>query len=275
MSKKLALCVGLNYPGTSAALAGCINDMNDWATLLNARGYEVGFIPEPSKAELVAALTAMIARARYRDRVVFTFSGHGTWMPDANGDEADGRDEALVCADYTRGGLLTDDELHQIFGQARFGVRRLIVSDSCHSGTVSRMVPVQKTFRPPGAFSPLVSRKVRFLPPAEFLEPGSPRYQAAVQVQSSKATSVPRAGTALLSGCADFEYSYDASFNGRPNGALTRAAIDTLYSGGVDDPATITLKEWHKRIRLRLPSAAYPQTPQLTASSTQRSWSFL
>lgn len=253
----MALCVGLNYPGTSAALSGCINDMRDWATVLEQRGYEVVTMAEPSKARLATALAVLILNARYRDRVVFTFSGHGTWLPDANGDEADGRDEALVCSDYARGGLLTDDELHELFGKARFGVHRLIISDSCHSGTVSRFVNI--------AAPRDTAAKPRFLPPAAFLEPDSPRYRAAVRVENSAVVSVPRQGTALLSGCSDFEYSFDARFNGRPNGALTRTAIDALAEG----PARITLKEWHRRIRLRLPSTDYPQSPELTATRYQ------
>ena len=37
-----ALCIGINnYPGTQMDLAGCVNDANDWADELGARGFEV------------------------------------------------------------------------------------------------------------------------------------------------------------------------------------------------------------------------------------------
>lgn len=255
MAKKLALCVGLNYPGTNAALSGCINDMSDWSEALMQRGYEVRTLVEPTKAELVAELKGLVARATYRDRIVFTYSGHGTWLPDRDGDEADGRDEALVCKDYLRGGLLIDDEIQEIFGAARWGVRRLIISDSCHSGSVSRFAGIARVGR---------SSNARFLPPAEFLsESELARAQAAEQLP---ARGVPRKGTVLVSGCDDHEYSYDASFDGRPNGAMSYYAIKALESAK-------NIQDWHRELRAALPSAAYPQSPQLTALKHQRYWS--
>jgi hypothetical protein len=79
-------------------------------------------------------------------------------------------------------------------------------------------------------------------------------------------------GTALLiSGCADTEFSYDASFAGRPNGAFTRVALDALSKLGGD----ATYADWHTAIRATLPSADYPQTPQLMATRHQRRWRVL
>ena len=41
MAKK-ALCIGINdYPWTANDLNGCVNDANDWAKELHARGFEV------------------------------------------------------------------------------------------------------------------------------------------------------------------------------------------------------------------------------------------
>ena len=50
------------------------------------------------------------------------------------------------------------------------------------------------------------------------------------------------------------------SFGGRANGALTRTAIDALAAS----PGTA--REWHTLVRKKLPSADYPQTPQLSGS---------
>jgi hypothetical protein len=68
----------------------------------------------------------------------------------------------------------------------------------------------------------------------------------------------------LLSGCKDVEVSWDASFNGKANGALSRAAIDALK----DNPATP--RKWYDLIRRRLPSRAYPQTPQLFGGTADK-----
>mgnify|MGYP000299210380 CR=1 FL=1 len=66
----------------------------------------------------------------------------------------------------------------------------------------------------------------------------------------------------LFAGCKDHEKSYDATFDGRPNGAFTHAAIAALR--GL--PAEASYAEWFKRIRTVLPSRRHPQTPRLTAS---------
>jgi hypothetical protein len=68
------------------------------------------------------------------DMLVFTYSGHGGQVPDANGDEQDRMDETWVLYDRQ----LVDDELYSLLGKLKPGVRVAIFSDSCHSGTVAR-----------------------------------------------------------------------------------------------------------------------------------------
>ena len=248
---KTALCVGINnYPGDGNDLSGCINDALDWDALLRSRGYNVTTLLDEnaSKDAIVSFLRVQIETMKYRDRFVFTFSGHGTWTPDLDGDEIDGRDEALCCFDFQTGGLLLDDELHRIFKGARYGTQITVLSDSCHSGTVAR--GLMTTEPPPG-----VPRKPRFISPGDIpILPITVEEAAAAERIFIKAMS--RTGPVLISGCNDPEYSYDASFQGRPNGAFTRAAIDTLT------PDVKTMREWYRRIRTKLPSPAYPQSPQ-------------
>jgi hypothetical protein len=80
------------------------------------------------------------------DRVVFYFSGHGSNVPDLNGDEDDGVDEVLVTHDMrvTRingraslTGVVIDDKLGELIGKIP-SRNVLIVVDSCHSGTITR-----------------------------------------------------------------------------------------------------------------------------------------
>jgi hypothetical protein len=63
----------------------------------------------------------------------------------------------------------------------------------------------------------------------------------------------------------DEEYSYDAWFGNRPNGAFTRRALDVYQSG-------MTIKQWHQAIRAGLPNDFHPQTPQLSATWAQKYW---
>ena len=255
--KRTALVVGVNYLGTPAQLAGCVQDALDWDAVLRSRGYDVTLRLEKmaTKANVLADLRSHVSAARWRDRFVFCFSGHGTWVPDTDGDEIDRRDEALCPIDYDSAGVITDDELHEVFSAARFGVSITVLSDSCHSGTVARaLVPAER--------APL--RSPKFVSPADIAAIRVDRATAAVAELRAPARTRSRPRAVLLSGCEDHEFSYDAWFGDRPNGAFTRAAIDTLR----DRPKSV--KVWHDAIRDRLPSDAFPQSPQLGATAWQR-----
>src|SRR5262245_57486258 len=140
MAKK-ALCIGINdYPGTRNDLAGCVNDAHDWSAALQARGFAVTTLldAQATKAVLVGAIESLIGGAVGGDSLVVTYSGHGTFVPDAQGDEPDARDEGLCPYDIDRGNVLLDDEIHALFRRRAPHVRLVLVSDSCHSGTVIR-----------------------------------------------------------------------------------------------------------------------------------------
>jgi hypothetical protein len=86
---------------------------------------------------------ALPGRARAGDLVVVQYSGHGSLVPDRDGDEPDGLDECLCPWDVASQGPLVDDELAAIYKDRPRGVRLLMVSDSCHSGTVARFAPIR------------------------------------------------------------------------------------------------------------------------------------
>jgi uncharacterized caspase-like protein len=82
------------------------------------------------------AVTGVIAdaAAQLSDGDIFfmTVSSHGGQVPDPNSDEPDGLDETWCLYD----GQLLDDELSYALAAFAAGVRVLVVSDSCHSGSV-------------------------------------------------------------------------------------------------------------------------------------------
>jgi metacaspase-1 len=88
-------------------------------------------------------------------------------------------------------------------------------------------------------------------------------------VRSRRPASPPGRHQALLmSGCQDTEYSYDAWFEGRPNGAFTFVALREL--AGLS--ASAKYKDWYAAIRTRLPSQQYPQSPNLYGMSSMKNW---
>lgn len=264
--KKLALCVGINdYPGTGSDLSGCLNDVKDWSQALAARGFAVTTLVDrkATGANMRAALQATLAQAGKGDVVVFQYSGHGSYVPDRDGDEPDGNDECLCPYDIVAKGALTDDELFRIYSDRKPGVRLVILSDSCHSGTVAKFAPITTPAIRAGA----ARRKVRFLPPATFLPQRTVR--AMGLMRGLRRSSPPgRYAGLLMAGCQDTEYSYDAIFNGRPNGAFTYVALRQLQKM----KKTATYASWFQAIRNALPSQQYPQSPNLYGTSTMKKW---
>ena len=257
MSKK-ALCIGINdYPGTQNDLSGCINDANDWAAELAGRGFAVSKMldSQATHAAMTAGITSLINGAVKGDTLIITYSGHGTWVPDSSGDEPDGRDEGLCPWDIGTAGPLLDDQIRQLFDARTAGVRILLLSDSCHSGSVTRGIEEDLD---PG------HPRARFMPleawmPANELPPASAR--PAHLVGGLKRSG----GDLLLAGCLDTQYSWDTRFQGRPNGAFTYYALKTLREG---NPANY--EAWFKAIRTYLPSTKLPQDPQILGTAAAR-----
>lgn len=264
---KRALCIGINdYPGTHQDLSGCVNDAVDWRVELEKRGFSVQSLldTEATKANMQTAFKDYVDSTKASDILVITFSGHGTWVPDADGDEADARDEALCPYDMgSTGAVLTDDELYEIFSKRNYSARVIFLSDSCHSGSVSRMALPKAA---PFAEEKWNFPQIKFIPPGFHLK--GPLLEAAHRVERTRAAGKIRAATVLFSGCQDHEYSYDAWFNGRANGAFTYIALWTLKQL----PSDATYWDWHRAIRQYLPHTYYPQTPQFGAAYYQRQW---
>jgi hypothetical protein len=258
---KYALCIGINdYPGTGSDLSGCVNDAHDWSEELTKRGFDTELMldAEATGDAIRDGIRRKLHAAASGDVVVITYSGHGTWVRDDNGDEPDGRDEALCPHDIAAHGPLLDDELYDLLCERARGTRVVLISDSCHSGTVARFAPSLRAS----------ADTVRFLPPAVFLSAD----EAARAAKMPRVTAGrPRHAALLMSGCRDLEYSYDAHFGGRPNGAFTYVALAVLR----DLPANATYAQWMTAIAKQLPSQDYPQTPGIDGSSTQRKWTVL
>ena len=239
---KKAVCVGINnYPGIFNDLKGCVNDAKDWSALLQGLGFETTLVldAQATRANVKSALQGLIEATNAGDVAVFTYSGHGTQVSDKNGDEGDPYDEAVYLYD----GTVIDDDLRAILNGIHPQATLVIISDSCFSGSVTRLAP----------------------------EPALPRFILPTVSTASKMARrsflVPESGMPeiLISGCSDSEYSYDAEFNGRPNGAMTAYAIQVIKQN-----PNVTYREFYSSLRALLPSNDYPQTPQLEGSDLNK-----
>jgi len=144
-SKQAALCIGCNYVGSSLQLQGCVNDARMMRDILVERyGWEAGRIEllEDGAATKEAIMNrlrnlAALAKRGELSEIWVTYSGHGTQVKDLDGDEGDGKDEALVPVDHAVAGMITDDELFSDFtSQVPKGCNVVALFDCCHSGTM-------------------------------------------------------------------------------------------------------------------------------------------
>lgn len=257
-----ALCVGINdYPGTQNDLRGCVNDAHDWASLLsddfNFKDNAVTLIDKrASRKGILTALQDLVHETRSGDVAVFTYSGHGTWVPDRDGDEFDNRDEALCAHD----GNILDDELRVVLRQLDPDVHLTVISDSCHSGSVTRsMIARTKTSDDEQAER---APRPRFMPP----EDDSQALRGNL-IPTRRRMLYPESDMreVLITGCNATEFSFDANFGGRPNGAMTALALRVIRSNRQQ-----TYRRFHETLRQLLPSTRYPQSPQLEGSDESK-----
>jgi hypothetical protein len=181
------MIVGINqYTGlgdggqTIRQLQGCQHDAADIeqqvrqfqpATLVRL-GWDAAAAQERAvtRADFLRTWEQVLGAARSGDRLLLTFAGHGSRVPVLPGNpsgETDGYDETLVLTGYDAkqgrdGEHIIDDELDRMFRAAHAkGVIVCFVSDSCHSGTLTRSVDAlagDKTYRfvPYGRAAPSV-----------------------------------------------------------------------------------------------------------------------
>lgn len=158
VAKRWALLVGISdyppaghHPG-DCDLPACDKDAQRMRDLLvNSFGFQKERIAmvlnlEATSARIDKELTELARRAGPDDAVLFYYCGHGTQIPDLDGDEADGWDEALDTADVRPKLMTTEDHLETVLSDdriaellAQFKTKNVtVIFDSCHSGTAVR-----------------------------------------------------------------------------------------------------------------------------------------
>lgn len=274
-ARGLALHIGLNsvsaahYGGWTGPLAACEFDAKDMATLAAGRGMKSTLLltKDGTRAKVLAALRAAAKALVAGDFFFLTYSGHGGQVPDVSAEEDDKLDETWCLFD----GQLIDDELYLELGRFVAGVRILVLSDSCHSGTVVRAGP-------PGLGSPAPELRSKMMPPSVAMrtyeahkafydklqldvakaegpakvEPDEVLAGLAVSTRLTTIAKRFKARAILISGCQDNQSSYD----GAHNGAFT-ARLLTVWNRGNFDGNYAT---FHAHIKAGMPAI---QTPNL------------
>lgn len=260
MLKGISIHIGLNhvnpsaYGGWDGELAGCINDARDMKAIADGLGYTSTIVTDSqATAAEVCRLIGQAARQLVNgDICLITYSGHGGQINDVTGDEPDGKDETWVLWDRQ----ILDDELNGLWSNFAAGVRILVISDSCHSGTVSRILSFQRKFRSPEMAaeyerSPNQAPRVRLGDPIALLQ----NYEANrtnYQVSQWSLRPIVQASVSLISGCQDNQLSAD----GDNNGLFTQRLLEVWNRGSFSG----NYAQFHSAIVSRMPS---DQTPNL------------
>lgn len=226
-----------HYGGWDGRLNACEKDARSLAAVARAQGIrsrKLLLTRDATAANVTQAIADAAARLGAGGLLFLTYSGHGGQVPDWDFEEDDDLDETWVLYDRQ----LLDDELHALWTRFEPGVRILVLSDSCHSGTQTR-APGTKSMPP--ELRDLVYRANQRL--YDTLGRKSRPPAAPPQIQ---------AHVLLISACQDDQQAVDGEDNG-----LFTATFLTVWDGG-------RFEGGHRRLRRRILDRMPPtQSPNL------------
>ncbi len=258
MAKGKSLHLGVNevspaaYAGWSGPLRACEADATDMVALASAAGFagKKLLTQEVTRANVLRELDAAASELKSGDIFLVTYSGHGGQVPDRNNDEDDHLDETWCLYD----GQLIDDELYERWSKFAPGVRILVLSDSCHSGSVTRDALLPTPLATSVAVAPGGAQA--FGPRCLPVELVGRAYRAnqelydSIQKAPAKRESDVHANVLLISGCQDPQTSMDGPFNGAFTGALLRIWNSGTFAGNY--------RSFHRKIQRALPLTQQP-----------------
>ena len=269
--KGISLHIGLNavnadaYAGWDGPLAACEFDANDMAAIAKAKGMKstVLLTKKGTRANVLAGMRGAAKALKAGDLFFLSYSGHGGQVPDVSGDEADKQDETWCLFD----GQLIDDELYFELSKFAAGVRVLVLSDSCHSGTVTRapLLPVtipgqrpklmpasvaMRTYREHQAFYDKLQLDVAHAAGKAAADPDTALANVAASGRLTAIVKNFKPAVVLISGCQDNQTSMDGDHNGAFTEQLLRVWSQGAFTGSYGS--------FHARIKAALPPTQSP-----------------
>ncbi len=277
--RRKALLIGINDYKAISDLRGCLNDVKNIGSALEKYcGFSSGSIKtltdaNASTAKIKKGITDLVAGAIPGDVLFLHYSGHGSRVPDKNGDETDGWDEILCSWDLDWDNPVLDDWLRAAFETVPSGVNLTVIFDSCHSGTATRKI-----------VNPFVKEDIeRYVAsPWELAIVESGRAVRG-RTLSKRAKAVKKAGPrttnvkvvnmpdVMISGCRDDQTSADAYIRGSFNGALSYNLTQAIKA----KRGKLSYRELHADTLARVADGGYEQVPQLSGAETNLDREFL
>lgn len=253
----ISLHIGINmidktHYGWDGPIPCCENDADTIRDIANQQGFETRQLKtrEATREAVKSAILEDAGKLSAGDFFLLSYSGHGGQIPDKSSDETDRKkmDDTWCLFD----GQMLDDELNQLLAEFRRGVRVLVLSDSCYSGTMLRdgmvSTPGDGVEQDEQVFSKAMPRDNA----RKAFRNNKPFYLD-IQGKAKIAKEVV-ASVKLLSGCLETQESYCNSKTSYFTLALKEAFNNGEFEGSYDE----LLNEISRTIRK---SSLGPQTP--------------
>jgi hypothetical protein len=251
----IAIHIGLNalseiWYGEPAPLRGPENDSRAMEAIAAAQGFATQtFLTSAATASTVrSAIRAATGRLVSGDSLILTFAGHGRPVKDRDGDEPLGVDQTWCL--YER--RLIDDDIYDELSRLQAGIRVLVISDSCFSGSVIEVEDHPGIVRT----APLGERRllVRRLPDVAHGYSLCKQETEYNRVRLRRENRMPvLASVILLAACQDTQNAMD----GDPHGLFTHVLLDVWADGGFRG----SLYEFFNTIRDRMAQISPEQIP--------------
>ncbi len=263
MATGLSIHIGLNsvdpnhytdqngnpWPGY---LVACESDARAMKAIADTQGFtsQILLTQQATSDAVIAAIRAAAAKLQRGDILFLSYAGHGGQVPDRNGDEPDDMDETWCLYDRE----LVDDELYALWQGFQPGVRVLMLSDSCHSGSVAKAV--EEETKEPGPAIRVLPQDVQ----AATYKRNRAAYDAVQTANPAAETGAVAASVILISGCQDNQVSYD----GKVNGLFTEKVLQAWNGGSFHN----SILRFHRDVVKRMPRYQSPNLFKVGAANT-------
>ncbi len=262
MTNRRAVLIGINHYANGSHLRGCVNDVEEMeAMLIEHFDFDDSDIRtvvdhQATQSRIRREIEGLVESTQAGDVGLLHFSGHGSRVPDLDGDEGtDGRDEILCPTDlnWASQEQLVDDWLRVQLDQVPDDANLTVFFDCCHSGTATR--------EPPQPMAPVPRYLIH---PNDLLDAESGRAPSEVRTSmlhhgrgpgDVHDVDVPEI---LVTGCRDHQTSADAYIAGDWRGAMSYA----LQRAVKRKRGTLTYRQLHEMMIDWL-DGRYSQVPQL------------
>lgn len=274
MAQGISLHIGVNkvdpgHYGSDEALEFCEADAQSMIEIADKQGFDSSILL--SAEATCDAVSEGIRNAAKKlgegDTFFLTYAGHGGQVRDANKDERRGEDGQFVRGDnldetwclFDR--QLIDDELAMLWTEFKLGVRIVVLSDSCHSGTATRghrdhSMTVDENIEKFGQPNP-VHRALTRKRATEIYMRSRDMYDD-IQLALPKILPRSKACILLISGCQDKELSGEAM----GHGLFTESLLEVWDGGSFDG----SYAELQTQILLQMPD---DQSPNMSIIGTK------